>query len=150
MHSLLPTSTLPQHLSRCVHLFHYSSKYTSRLHPFSCNESSFPAEYDVLLGIKCVSAFAYVISTYAQYYGKNQLCLWTFLAVLCQKTAGPGSSHQDLNQKGSYSIAPELLFLSIFFHWPSLASHGPGQVLSRNNAETCKPALQGSLHFFSQ
>lgn len=149
MHSLLPTSTLSQHLSRCVHLFHYSSKYTSRLQPFSCSESSFPAEYDGLLGIQCISAFASVISAYVQYYGKIQLCLWAFLVVPCQKTAGPGSSHQDLNQKGRFSLHQNSCFFPFFsLEMASLASHSAGQVQSRNNAKRCLSLLYNDLDAF--
>lgn len=142
MHSLLPTSALPQHLSTCVHLFHYDSKYTSRLHPFSCNESSFPAEYDGLLGIKCISAFAYVISTYVQYYGKSQLCLWEFLIIPCQKKCRSWQFTSGFKSEKELFTAPELLLLSIFFTghaqfgqpWPWSS---PEQ---KQCKEMCKPA----------
>lgn len=138
MHSLLPTSPLSQHLSRCVHLSHYSSKYTSRLHPFSCNESRFPAEYDGLLGIKCMAAFAYVISIYAQYYGKSQLCLWAFHVKKLFK-----SSHQDLNWKGNFSLHQNSCFFPFFFtgHAPFGQPWPWSTTEQKQCKEMCKPAL---------
>lgn len=150
IHSLLPTSTLPQHLSRCVCLFHYSSKYTSRLHPFSCNESSFPTEYDGFARHKV--HFSICICNF-------NLCtiVWKMPAVSLgipncsmSKNCRSWQFTSGFKSEREFFIAPEFLLLPIFFSldMPSLASHGPGQVLSRNNAKGCASLLCNDLYAF--